>query len=98
MVNRNQNLKIDSENRNLTYNNLVRIDQNEIKILQLAHGKIIPEYTSAYSMRCYSIFKDIKYRKIFSVAGTVFKDRHTDFALQFRSIILTGLSMLKGNR
>ncbi len=98
MVNRNQNLKIDSENRNLTYNNLVRIDQNEIKILQLAHGKIIPEYTSAYSMRCYSIFKDIKYRKIFSVAGTVFKDRHTDFAFQFRSIILTGLSMLKGNR
>ena len=86
------------ENHKQAYHNLDRMDQNEIKILQLAHGKIIPEYTSAYSMRCYGIFKDIKYRKIFSVAGTVFKDRRTDVAFQFRSIILTGLSMLKGNR
>ena len=87
-----------NENRKITHKNLDSIDKNKIKILQLSHGKIIPEYTSAYSMRCYSIFKNVKDRKIFSVAGTVFKDRRTDFVFQFRSIILTGLSILKGNR
>ncbi len=67
------------------------------KILQLAHGKIIPEYTSGYSMRCYNILTNTN-RKIVSVGGLIFKDIKNEEIEQYRSIMLMIQSYLKGNR
>lgn len=66
-------------------------------ILQVAHGKIIPEYSSAYSLRCHSLINGME-RKILSVAGAIFKDEKFGYAEQYRSLLLTGLSFIKGNR
>ena len=67
------------------------------KILQIANGRIIPRHSSAYSLRCHTLIKNID-RKIISVAGAVFKDEKLDYSEQYRSIILTGLSYLRGNK
>ena len=67
------------------------------EILQIANGRIIPRHSSAYSLRCHTLIKNID-RKIISVAGAVFKDEKLDYSEQYRSIILTGLSYLRGNR
>ncbi|MHB1807491.1 MAG: glycosyltransferase [Thermoplasmataceae archaeon] len=69
----------------------------ELKILQIAHGRIIPMYCSAYSLRCHTLIKNLN-NKLISVAGAIFKDDKVYYSEQYRSIILTGLSFLKGNR
>jgi len=68
-----------------------------MKILQIAHGRIIPSYSSAYSLRCHTLIRKTK-RKIVSVAGAVFRDEKADYSEQYRSITLTGLSYFRGNR
>ena len=75
---------------------ILMIPEN-IRILQLAHGKIIPNYSSAYSMRCYSLFENSN-RKIISIGGPVLLDKKTDIAEQYRSYLLFILAILKGNR
>ncbi|MGC8681635.1 MAG: glycosyltransferase [Thermoplasmata archaeon] len=70
---------------------------NELKILQLSHGRIYPPYSSAYSMRVHQIFKD-QNRKIFSVGGFFIRDRKIGYIEQYRSLILTALSVINGNR
>lgn len=71
--------------------------ENGVKILQICHGPLIPDYISAYSLRCHSLISRTKKRMI-SVGGAFFKDRIIDSAEQYRSLLLTGLAFLKGNR
>lgn len=66
-------------------------------ILQVAHGKIIPTYSSAYSLRCHSLFKNSR-RTLISFAGAIFRDEKKDYSEQYRSLILTGISLIHGNR
>ena len=74
-------------------------DYNKFKlgVLQIAHGRIIPDHVSAYSLRCHTLIKK-QDRKLISVAGAVFMDEISGYSEQYRSIILTGLAYLKGNR
>ena len=74
-------------------------DYNEFgpSVFQIAHGKIIPDYVSAYSLRCHTLMKT-QNRKLISVAGAIFRDERSGYSEQYRSIILTGLAHLKGNR
>jgi glycosyltransferase involved in cell wall biosynthesis len=69
----------------------------DTKILQIAHGKIIPEYTSGYTSRCYSVLKNAN-RKIVSVGGLTFRDQITKEIEEYRSLLLTVYSAIKGNR
>ena len=66
-------------------------------VVQIAHGRILPEYSSAYSLRCHVLINKPN-RKIISVAGAIFKDEKSEYAEQYRSLLLTGLAFLKGNR
>ncbi|MEM0099237.1 MAG: glycosyltransferase [Thermoplasmata archaeon] len=68
-----------------------------MKILQLAHGRIIPQYFSGYSKRCHDIFKGEE-RHLISIGGPFFFDRKENYAEQYRSLLLTIFSFLKGNR
>lgn len=67
------------------------------KVVQICHGPIIPEYVSAYSLRCNSLFHDLD-STILSVGGPIFRDKRVPKVSQFRSIFLTGYSALKGKR
>ena len=73
------------------------ISNSNLKALQIAHGRILPEYSSAYSLRCHVLINKPN-RKIISVAGAIFKDEKSEYAEQYRSLLLTGLAFLKGNR
>ncbi|AAT42859.1 glycosyltransferase [Picrophilus oshimae] len=64
-------------------------------ILQLCHGKVIPEYSSAYSKRCYSLFKD---SRIMSIGGLSYLDKSNDRAAQYHDYLLMAMSYLRGNR
>jgi len=66
-------------------------------VLQIAHGKIIPYFSSAYSLRCHVLISKLN-RTIISVAGAIFKDEKSEYAEQYRSLLLTGLAVIKGNR
>ncbi|MGC8681371.1 MAG: hypothetical protein ACP5R3_02580, partial [Thermoplasmata archaeon] len=70
---------------------------NDLKIIQLSHGRIYPPYSSAYSMRVHQIFND-QDRKILSVGGFFIRDKKIGYIEQYRSLILTALSVIKGNR
>ncbi len=69
----------------------------DMKILQIAHGRIYPPYSSAYALRCYSLFEG-KDRKIISVGGYVFRDLIYKEFEQYRSIIYTFYSFIKKER
>ena len=71
--------------------------KEEIKILQLCHGPVIPSFISAYSLRCHSLIPDLKGR-ILSTGGPILGDANSGNSSQFRSIILTFYSILKGKR
>ena len=67
------------------------------RILQIAHGRVIPEYSSAYSLRCHTLIKN-ENRKLISCGGAIFKDEISGYSEQYRSLLLTGLSFIIGNR
>ncbi|SMD30788.1 hypothetical protein [Picrophilus oshimae] len=46
------------------------------RILQICHGRIIPEYVSAYSLRCHTLIKDYENKILFSVGGTVLRHEY----------------------
>lgn len=68
-----------------------------ILVLQLSHGRIIPYYSSAYSLRCHSVVRKMN-RKLISCGGAIFRDEKSGYSEQYRSLIITGLSLIKGNR
>lgn len=68
------------------------------KILQLSHGKIIPAYSSAYALRCRRYLDLFPEREILSVGGLIFKDKHENAASEYRSLIMTVMAVLKGER
>lgn len=69
-----------------------------MKILQIAHGRILPKHNSAYSLRCHRYVQRFKDRNLISIGGLVFRDERESYAWQFRSILMTGFAFLKGNR
>lgn len=74
-----------------------RLLRDNFKIIQFAHGKVSPSYSSAYGVRCQEIFKG-KDRKIISVGGLVLNDYLSEEVEQYRSMVLSAISYLKGNR
>lgn len=85
-----------SMSENIEGNNSSESNKKPI-ILQIAHGKIIPNYSSAYSLRCHTIINHLN-RKLISTAGAIFKDQTKAYSEQYRSILLTAWSLIKGNR
>lgn len=67
-----------------------------MKILQICHGKIIPEYNSAYSLRCHTLLNNNS--ELISIGGLVYKDKKYKNSYQFRNYLLMVFSILKGNR
>lgn len=78
---------------------MVNVSPKEIqpKILQIAHGRIIPQFVSAYSLRCHTLLRNSN-RTLISFAGAIFKDEKKEYSEQYRSLIVTFLSLLRGNR
>ncbi|WP_276935672.1 glycosyltransferase [Ferroplasma acidiphilum] len=68
-----------------------------IKILQLSHGKIIPDYISAYAMRVNHLLEGNSW-KICSVGGIILHDIKENNIEEYRSLMSTTYSVLKGNR
>ncbi len=68
-----------------------------VKILQLSHGKIIPDYISAYALRVNHLLDGNSW-KICSVAGLIFHDNHDGMVEEYRSLMTTAYSIIKGNR
>jgi glycosyltransferase involved in cell wall biosynthesis len=68
-----------------------------LKILQLCHGKIIPDYVSAYSMRVNHLLEG-KSRFICSVGGLILHDQTMNNAHEYRSLMTTAYSLMKGGR
>jgi hypothetical protein len=71
--------------------------QKTPSVLQIAHGKIIPNYSSAYSIRCHTLINNLN-RKLISTAGAIFRDEKDAYSEQYRSILLTVWSFIKGSR
>ncbi len=71
--------------------------QETPSVLQIAHGKIIPNYSSAYSIRCHTLINKLN-RKLISTAGAIFRDEKEAYSEQYRSILLTAWAFLKGSR
>jgi hypothetical protein len=71
--------------------------QKTPSVLQIAHGKIIPNYSSAYSIRCHTLINKLN-RKLISTAGAIFRDEKDAYSEQYRSILLTVWSFIKGSR
>ena len=69
----------------------------KVDIVQLCHGKIIPAYSSAYALRVRRYLSSFSSRIVLSVGGLVLHDEKEDVAVQFRSLVMTGLAYLKGN-
>lgn len=67
-----------------------------MKILQICHGKIIPEYNSAYSLRCHTLLNDNS--ELVSIGGLVYMDKKYKNSDQFRNYLLMFFSIIKGNR
>ena len=74
------------------------MNRMNIEIVQLCHGKIIPAYSSAYALRVRRYLSSFKSRVVFSVSGLVFHDEEEDDAVQYRSLLMTVVAYLKGNR
>ena len=72
--------------------------EGHFEIIQICHGKIIPDYSSAYALKVRHYLEKFASRKIFSVAGLIFKDQEEREARQFHSFLMTGMAYLKGNR
>ena len=72
--------------------------KRELKIVQICHGKLIPEYVSAYALRCRRYLEKFSSKSAFSVGGLIFKDESRNGVYQFRSLVMTGLAYLKGGR
>ncbi|GGM76846.1 hypothetical protein GCM10007108_13660 [Thermogymnomonas acidicola] len=68
-----------------------------MRFLQIAHGRIIPEYSSAYAMRCHSLLRGQE-RRLVSVGGTVWRHQVSGYAEQFPSLLLMGVAVARGNR
>lgn len=68
-----------------------------MKILQIAYGQVIPDYISAYSLRCYNVINNYD-KELISVGGLILRDKKVDNIKQYHSLLLTGMSILKGNR
>ena len=71
--------------------------KNDFSVVQICHGPLIPEYSSAYSLRCHSVIRNLK-RTLISCGGAIFMDAKSGNSEQYRSLILTGLSLFLGNR
>jgi len=87
--------KMDQDSKNDEADNI--LSNSNLKVLQIAHGRILPKYSSAYSLRCHVLISKLN-RTIISVAGAIFKDEKSEYAEQYRSLLLTGLAVIKGNR
>ncbi len=70
---------------------------NEIKILQICHGLLIPQYNSAYSLRCYNIIGKNRWKMV-TTGGIIFKDILKENIEEYHSIISTAYAFLIGNR
>ena len=70
----------------------------KIDIVQLCHGRIIPPYSSAYGLRVRRYLSSFNSRIILSVGGLVLHDEKENEAVQYRSLLMTGIAYLKGNR
>lgn len=68
------------------------------RLLQVAHGRIIPEYSSAYALRCVRYLENYPERKLISVGGLIFKDETKENVKQYRSLIMTGIAYIKKGR
>ncbi len=68
------------------------------RILQICHGQIIPEYISAYSLRCHNLLKNYENRLLVSAGGPVLVDKNMGNSRQYRSVLIMIMSYLKGNR
>ena len=68
-----------------------------IKILQLCHGKIIPDYISAYSLRVNHLLGENSWN-ICSVGGLILHDTRENKVREYRSLATTAYSIIKGQR
>ena len=90
-------MDIPENNDRTAIQTTARGDEQSPSILQVGQGRIIPAYSSAYSLRCHSLIEN-SVRRLISVGGSIFSDQVLGYSEQYRSLILTGLSYLKGNR
>jgi glycosyltransferase involved in cell wall biosynthesis len=90
-------LYFNASGNNFYIFHVLSISMESIKILQLSHGKIIPDYISAYAMRVNHLLEGHSW-KICSIGGLILHDKRNGIVEEYRSIITTGYAILKRNR
>lgn len=72
--------------------------QQNISVVQICHGRIIPYYSSAYSMRVGRYLKMVSNRNVVSVGGIVLKDERSGKTSQYHSLLMTLITFIKKGR
>ncbi len=95
-INTERNINVNGNSKGSTIMNRI-CDANQLKILQICHGPVLPEYISAYSLRCHGLLPNLG-STIVSAGGTIVHDAKDGNTFQFHSLLLTLYAILKSNR
>lgn len=71
--------------------------KSDFDIVQLCHGRVIPNYSSGYSLRCNELTDGLN-RVMVSVFGPSLTSKRSSDAVQFRANLMLINAFIKGNR
>ena len=66
-------------------------------LLQLCHGRLIPSFSSGYSLRCHQLTEGIK-RMMITISGPSFSNKVTEETIEFHANLLLLNALIRGNR
>lgn len=66
-------------------------------ILQLCHGRLIPSFSSGYSLRCHQLTEGMK-RMMITISGPSFSNKVTEETIEFHANLLLLNALIRGNR
>ena len=76
---------------------IIPAKMSDPKIVQICHGRIYPPYISAYALRVNNLLPGHD-STIVSTGGMIFRDTFIDNIREYRAILTTVYSVLRGNR
>ena len=66
-------------------------------VIQLCHGRLIPSFSSGYSLRCNQLTEGMK-RIMITISGPSFSNKVTEETIEFHANLLLLNALIRGNR